>query len=145
MVNKKSFIFGNLELKVLQALKNIREGTIREILDEVTSIIETEDPDSTNVPAYTTIATVLTRLAKKHQVQVREERFRKNQSRLVYIYEDVESGAIDEMITKLEDTFGSKAIVRLAEKLTTKINPEALQLLDKKIQIRLEKEKEYGN
>ena len=134
-------MFGELELKVLNALKSIREGTIREILDEVIKISEQEHPIlKSNIPAYTTVATVLTRLASKHQVQVREERFRKNQIRLVYMYEDVEQNVIDEMINNLSETFGSQAILRLAERITTEINPQELSKLKEKIQNQIEKE-----
>jgi predicted transcriptional regulator len=133
-------MFGDLELRVLNALNNIREGTIRDILDEIIKISELEDSIKSNIPAYTTVATVLTRLANKHQVQVREERFRKNQIRLVYMYEDVESNVIDEMINNLVETFGSRAMIRLAERLTTEIDPEDLSKIKEKIQKHLEKE-----
>ena len=134
-------LIGELELKVLNALKTIREGTIRDILHEIVRISgEDQTPDVVNLPAYTTVATVLTRLANKHQVQVREERFRKNQKRLVYLYEDVEKNVIDEMIYRLSETFGDHAIVRLAERLE-KFDQKQFNFLKEKVQKQLENEK----
>ena len=134
-------LIGELELKVLNALKTIREGTIRDILRE---IIKSSEDDQfrgrNNIPAYTTVATVLTRLANKHQVQVREERFRKNQKRLVYLYEDVEKNVIDEMLYRIVEIFGEKSIVRLAERLEH-FDQDQFDLLKEKVQKQLENEK----
>ena len=125
-------LVGDLELRVINALKNIHEGTIRQILKEIERTAE----ENETIPAYTTVATVLSRLAEKHQVQFREARFRKNQKILIYIYEDVEENYIKEMLDRLTITFGEQAVVRLAEHIEEKlkgVDPERVTLLRKKI------------
>jgi predicted transcriptional regulator len=125
-------LIGDLELKVINALKAIHKGTIREILTE----LEKDFRPDESPPAYTTVATVLTRLAAKHQVQVAEVRFRKNQKKLVYTYEDIEKNVIDEMIYRLSETFGKQVVVRLAERLET-LDPKQLAQLKAKVAERL--------
>src|SRR3990172_7492822 len=96
---------GILELRVIQALKQIHQGSIRDILDE----LGRSSSPGESIPAYTTVATVLTRLAQKKHVQVREERFRQNQKKLVYIYEDVEKTIIDALVFRFVEAFGDGA------------------------------------
>ena len=116
-------LLGELELKVIRALRNIKEGTIRQICEELKCQYEDE-----NIP-YTTISTVLSRLAEKHLVQVREERFRKNQIRLVYIYEEIEDKIIDDLLYQLIETFDEGIIKKLIERLE-EFSPEELSNLE---------------
>lgn len=132
-------LVGDLELRVINALKNIHEGTIRQILKEIEKTAE----ETETIPAYTTVATVLSRLANKRQVQVREARFRKNQKILIYIYEDIEENYIKEMLDHLTTTFGEQAVVRLAEHVEEKLkgfDPERITQLRKKIEEKMAEE-----
>ena len=101
-------MLGPLEREVVAAVKRLGAGTTREVLEELHA-------RGTQV-AYTTVATILTRLHAKGLVGRRREPF-KGAERFIYSYKDIESDYIENLIQGLVSAFGGRGVVHLAERL----------------------------
>lgn len=127
----KPFDLSPLERDVIGILRLLRKGTARKILKELNKNRNTELP-------YTTVASVLKRLHSGNLVSLEEEKFRgKHRKRYVYIYKDIESNYIDNILESLLETFGKGSAVHLAERLThTSISDEDMKLIRKRLGIK---------
>lgn len=101
-------MLGPLEQDVVAVLKDLREANTRAVLDGVHG-------RGKNV-AYTTVSTILTRLHAKGVIDRRSEPF-KGSERFIYVYRDIESAYIDDLLGGLVTTFGPPGVVHLAQRL----------------------------
>ncbi len=101
-------MLGSLEREVIAAVKKLGAATTREVMAELHA--------SETKVAYTTVATILTRLHAKGLVERRQEPF-KGGERFIYSYKDIEADYIDQLIGGLTSAFGKRGVVHLAERL----------------------------
>lgn len=112
-------MLGPLEREIVSVLKSRNEATTREVLLD----LRARGKDV----AYTTVSTILTRLHIKGLIARRSEAF-KGGDRYVYQYKDIESQYIDSLLHGLVAAFGSRGVVRLAERLD-ELSPDDIQQL----------------
>ncbi len=101
-------MLGPLERQVISAVKTLGAATTREAMAELHR--------SGSQVAYTTVATILTRLHKKGLIERRREPF-KGAERFIYSYKDIESEYIDDLLGGLVSAFGKRGVVHLAERI----------------------------
>lgn len=101
-------MLGPLEQEIIAVLKEVREGNTRTVLDGLTR--------RGKRVAYTTVSTILTRLHAKGVIGRKSEAF-KGGERYIYVYKDIESAYIEEMLGGLVSTFGRPGVVHLAERI----------------------------
>lgn len=101
-------MLGPLEREVIAALKRLGKANTRQVLAELHA--------GGSEVAYTTVATILTRLHHKGLIGRSPEPF-KGAERFVYTYKDIESDYIDDLLGGLVSAFGQKGVVHLAERL----------------------------
>ena len=101
-------MLGSLEREVIAAVKKLGAATTREVMAELHA-------EGSQV-AYTTVATILTRLHNKGLVERRREPF-KGAERFIYSYKDIEAAYIDQLLGGLATAFGKRGVVHLAERL----------------------------
>lgn len=101
-------MLGPLERSVVAAVKRLGAATTREVLDDLRA--------KGSELAYTTVATILSRLHRKGLVERRREPF-KGAERFIYSYKDIESDYIDELLGSLVSAFGQRGVAHLAERL----------------------------
>ncbi len=89
-------------------MKRLGAATTREILADLRA--------SGKDVAYTTVATILTRLHNKGLIERRREPF-KGAERFIYSYKDIESDYIDSLLENLVTAFGKRGVAHLAERL----------------------------
>ena len=115
-------MLGSLERQVIAAVQRLRAATTREVLHD----LRTQGSDV----AYTTVATILSRLHRKGLVERRREPF-KGAERFVYSYKDIESDYIDELLESLESAFGKRGVVHLAQRLDRMSEQDLRRLRDR--------------
>ncbi len=101
-------MLGPLEREVVAAVKRLGAATTREVMEEMHG--------AGSQVAYTTVATILTRLHRKGLVERRREPF-KGAERFIYSYKDIESDYIDNLLEGLVAAFGKRGVAHLAERL----------------------------
>lgn len=101
-------MLGPLEETVIAALKARREGTTRDLLEDVRA--------RGKPVAYTTVSTILMRLHAKGVIDRRSEVY-KGGERYIYAYRDIEGVYIDDLLRGLVTTFGQPGVVHLAERI----------------------------
>lgn len=101
-------MLGPLERQVIAAVQRLTAATTREVLGDLRS--------QGSEVAYTTVATILSRLYRKGLVERRREPF-KGADRFVYTYKDFESQYIDSLLDSLVSAFGKRGVVHLAQRL----------------------------
>jgi predicted transcriptional regulator len=101
-------MLGSLEREVIAAVKRLGAATTREVLADLHA--------AGSQVAYTTVATILTRLHRKGLVERRREPF-KGAERFIYSYKDIESDYIDSLLENLVTAFGKRGVTHLAERL----------------------------
>ncbi len=101
-------MLGPLEQEVVAVLKEMRQGTTREVLDAL-------EHRGKHV-AYTTASTILTRLHAKGAIDRRSESF-KGGERYVYVYKDIEGAYIEDLLSGLVSTFGRPGVAHLVERI----------------------------
>ncbi len=101
-------MLGPLERQIIAAVKKLGAATTREVMDELHA--------SATPVAYTTVATILTRLHKKGLIERRREPF-KGAERFIYSYKDIESDYIEDLLGGLVSAFGKRGVVHLAERI----------------------------
>ncbi|HYM39987.1 MAG TPA: BlaI/MecI/CopY family transcriptional regulator [Thermoplasmata archaeon] len=101
-------MLGPLEQEIVAALKELREGNTRAVLEGLRR--------RNKRVAYTTVSTVLTRLQAKGVIERRSESF-KGGERYIYVYRDIEDAYIDDLLGGLVSTFGRPGVEHLAHRL----------------------------
>ena len=116
-------MLGSLEQEVVASLRRLNRAPTGAVLDDLRS-------RGVDV-AYTTVATILTRLHEKGLVKRVKER-RGRAERLVYEYSDIEDAYIDQLLAGLSRTFGRAGVVHLAERVE-ELTPEDLERLRRRL------------
>ena len=106
-------MLGSLETEVLGALRELKEAPARDVR-------ETLEKRGTRV-AYTTVATILSRLHEKGLVRRRRETCRGGE-RYVYRTADVEQKYLVNLLRGVVSMFGPAGVVHLNEEIA-KLNP----------------------
>lgn len=106
-------MLGSLESEVLVSLAGLREAPARAIRDDL-------DRRGIHV-AYTTVATILSRLWHKGMVRRRRETCRGGE-RFVYRTTDFERRYLKNLLAGVVDLFGPSGVVHLNEELA-RLNP----------------------
>ncbi len=118
-------MLGPLERQVIAGVKRLGAATTREVLRE----LRTAGVDV----AYTTVATILSRLHRKGLVGRRREPF-KGADRFVYSYMDIESVYIDDLLGSLITAFGKRGVAHLAERLEA-VSEEDLRRIRARLEV----------
>ena len=112
-----------LELEIMKIIWELGECTIRDVADQV---------GKTKSLAYTTIATVITRLIEKGAIKKQDDKFS-----ATYVptlsKEDMSRTVAQSFLTKFIQSFGDAAIVSFAQsvdKLPKKKREQFIELLD---------------
>lgn len=116
-------MLGSLEQEVVSSLKRLKKAPTSAVLDDLRS-------RKVDV-AYTTVATILTRLHEKGLIKRSTERHGRGE-RHVYAYLDIEPQYIDHLLGSLAKTFGRDGVVHLAERLE-ELTPEELARIRKRL------------
>lgn len=116
-------MLGSLEREVIASLERLQGATSREIL------VDLRDRDIE--VAYTTVATILSRLYRKGLVGREAEAYRGG-TRYRYLYQDIEEEYIDTLLGGLFAAFGRRGVVRLRERLG-ELSEEELEALRKEL------------
>jgi predicted transcriptional regulator len=116
-------MLGALEAEVVAALRREREASARELRRE----LRTRDVDV----AYTTVATILSRLHAKGLVRRRRESCRGG-SRFVYRPVDFERRYLRSMLKGVVELFGPAGVVHLSEELV-KLRPSEERKLRRRL------------
>ncbi|MFQ5761935.1 MAG: BlaI/MecI/CopY family transcriptional regulator [Candidatus Bathyarchaeia archaeon] len=118
-------MLGKTAKKIVGVLQKREKATVREVFEDLTAA-------GVNI-AYTTVFTILERLHAKGFVDRVNESYR-GAERFVYVYKDIESRYIDDMLNSLVTIFGKGGVVHLAERLE-ELSEEDLKRLKERLKI----------
>lgn len=116
-------MLGSLEQEVISSLKGLRKAPTGAVLEDLRA-------RKIDV-AYTTVATILTRLYEKGLIKRSTERHGRG-ARHVYAYLDIENEYIEHLLGGLATTFGREGVVHLAERLED-LTPDELERMRKRL------------
>jgi predicted transcriptional regulator len=118
-------MLGSLETEVLGALRELEEAPARDVRKAL-------DQRGTRV-AYTTVATILSRLHEKGLVRRRRETCRGGE-RYVYRTADVEQKYLMNLLRGVVSMFGPAGVVHLNEEIA-KLNPSEERELRRRLEL----------
>jgi predicted transcriptional regulator len=118
-------VLGSLETEVLGALRELEEAPARDVRKAL-------DQRGTRV-AYTTVATILSRLHEKGLVRRRRETCRGGE-RYVYRTADVEQKYLMNLLRGVVSMFGPAGVVHLNEEIA-KLNPSEERELRRRLEL----------